>query len=48
MNKDEKNESIRNDVQPYEAPAIEQVVTPETIEREVHYAGIQGPSDLTN
>jgi hypothetical protein len=48
MNRDEKNESVRNDVQPYEAPAIEEVVTPEKIEREVHYAGIQGPSNIAN
>ncbi len=24
----------------YEAPAVEEVITPETIEREAHYAGV--------
>ena len=32
----------------YETPAIEQVVTPDDVTREVHYAGIGGPSEVTN
>ena len=28
----------------YEAPAIESLISPEEMEREVHYAGSQGPS----
>jgi hypothetical protein len=32
----------------YEKPAIEQVITPETLEREVAYAGIGGPSQQIN
>ena len=29
----------------YEAPAIESVITSDEMEREVHYAGGQGPSE---
>lgn len=32
-------EKIENEVVAYEAPAIESVITPEEMEREVHYAG---------
>ena len=32
----------------YETPAIEQVVTPDDLTREVHYAGVGGPSEATN
>lgn len=31
----------------YEAPAIESVLTPESLEREVHYAGVQPTSGAT-
>ncbi len=32
----------------YEAPAIESVMTPESLEREVHYAGAQAGSGAVN
>ena len=32
----------------YETPAIEEVVTRDGIEREVAYAGVPGPSKITN
>jgi hypothetical protein len=32
----------------YEAPAIEEVVTPDSIEREAHYAGVVPPSQAPN
>jgi len=32
----------------YEAPAIEEVVSREGLEREVAYAGLIGPSQATN
>jgi hypothetical protein len=32
----------------YQAPEIEEVVTPEGLEREVAYAGIQGSSQVAN
>ncbi|HZK77291.1 MAG TPA: hypothetical protein VFC35_00170 [Gemmatimonadaceae bacterium] len=32
----------------YHAPAIEEVVSREGLEREVAYAGVQGPSQLSN
>lgn len=32
----------------YQAPAIEEVVNREGLEREVAYAGVQGPSTLIN
>ena len=36
----QENESLKTEVAPYEAPAIESVITPEEMEREVHYAGV--------
>ena len=33
----EENKEV-NDAE-YEAPAVEEVITPETLEREAHYAG---------
>ncbi len=41
MTSDEKNIDAPAEAPPYETPAIEEVVTPENIEREVAYAGLQ-------
>ena len=40
----QENENLKNEGAPYEAPAIESVITPEEMEREVHYAGNVSPS----
>lgn len=32
----------------YQAPQVEEVVTRDNIAREVAYAGLQGPSQITN
>jgi hypothetical protein len=32
----------------YEPPAVEEVVTRDALEREVAYAGVPGPSQITN
>ncbi|BCM90436.1 hypothetical protein IAD21_02289 [Abditibacteriota bacterium] len=37
---------IPNTQHTYEAPAIETVLTPESLEREVHYAGFQSGSGV--
>lgn len=43
MERDRRPEEEREANDPaYEAPEIESVVTPEEIEREVHYAGVNG------
>ena len=41
MKKDEKKPEVAESTAPaaYEAPAIEETITPEEMEREVHYAG---------
>lgn len=41
-------ESTSETTAEYQTPAIEQVVTREGFEREVAYAGVIGPSDLSN
>lgn len=34
------NAPVEHTMLAYEAPAVESVLTPETLEREVHYAGV--------
>ena len=34
----EENKEVKN--AEYEAPAVEEVITPESLEREAHYAGV--------
>jgi hypothetical protein len=44
ISKDEPSRSGES----YESPKIEEVITPERLEREVAYAGLSGPSTLIN
>jgi hypothetical protein len=41
-------ESATNTAHDYQAPAIEEIVTPDNLEREVAYAGVPAPSNLIN
>jgi len=45
MNEDKKSPEVAESTAPpaYEAPAIEETITPEEMEREVHYAGRGSP-----
>ena len=42
------NESAANNADDYQAPAIEEVVSREALEREVAYAGLVGQSQVLN
>ncbi|BCM90433.1 hypothetical protein IAD21_02286 [Abditibacteriota bacterium] len=44
--KSDESASAQNTSAAYEAPAIESVLTPESLEREVHYAGLQNGSGV--
>ncbi len=45
--KDTASEATADDAPGYQSPAIEEVVTRENLEREVAYAGVQIPSEVT-
>ncbi len=46
---EQKQDATEKDIPAkYEAPSIEEIVTPKDVAREVHYAGIQGPSNPAN
>jgi hypothetical protein len=48
MTEETRNHDELSSESDYEAPAIEEVVTRENIEREVAYAGLIGPSNNVN